>query len=679
VDPIIENSTEKSLIRHKRISKVFTSYLLKEEERKKQIEQDSNSHSGKGRTSKYPEIIQLSQLSESFIKAKTINISNKSLKKISKETSLSRRIIELRMKKWIFITLLLIIINFVIDGQWLNKDSNSYQYLANFIDHFSNQNATWNTPILLRLLEQNKQISIFPIINVTIFDDTLYINESMINSTYRKSELAYDQGLYNGNSLITYSVRTKLKYLAYIGLIRSFVIMMILFLFFFKFKNDIKSLVVDPLEIMIKTVEKIAKDPINANNIKDLEQAILNISKKKKRREFNNNGDIMYEIETIRSSITKISRIMISVLGDSGCEIIKHNLNINQEITYYNHGRRVYGVFGFCEIRNFLEINECLQEDAVLLVNEIAEIVHRIVYIYGGAINKNFGEQFLVIWKIKSKDVTINKKGILLFNKESEDLRFICDQAMIAFLSILIEINNSPKILKYMKNEKIIKKIKNFKVKMGFGLHIGWAIEGTVGSTFKIEASYVGAYVNMAAKLNSATKVYGVSILFSDDIFELLSPEIREHCRMIDRVKIKGLLKPVVLYTVEVNLDLTVKKDYVDFMLIKDLKKELIGKKENIEIGISLEGSIGKYVLLKNSFRELLSRNKPETFYSLFLEGLNLYLSGKWNKAFNLLKQGLELLDNGTDGPTVTLMNYMKRFKLIAPMEWNSFRVLNSK
>jgi len=183
----------------------------------------------------------------------------------------------------------------------------------------------------------------------------------------------------------------------------------------------------------------------------------------------------------------------------------------------------------------------------------------------------------------------------------------------------------------------------------------------------------------MAAKLNSATKVYGVSILFSDDIFELLSPEIREHCRMIDRVKIKGLLKPVVLYTVEVNLDLTVKKDYVDFMLIKDLKKELIGKKENIEIGISLEGSIGKYVLLKNSFRELLSRNKPETFYSLFLEGLNLYLSGKWNKAFNLLKQGLELLDNGTDGPTVTLMNYMKRFKLIAPMEWNSFRVLNSK
>ncbi len=679
MDPIIENSTEKSLIRHKRISKVFTSYLLKEEERKKQIEQDSNSHSGKGRTSKYPEIIQLSQLSESFIKAKTINISNKSLKKISKETSLSRRIIELRMKKWIFITLLLIIINFVIDGQWLNKDSNSYQYLANFIDHFSNQNATWNTPILLRLLEQNKQISIFPIINVTIFDDTLYINESMINSTYRKSELAYDQGLYNGNSLITYSVRTKLKYLAYIGLIRSFVIMMILFLFFFKFKNDIKSLVVDPLEIMIKTVEKIAKDPINANNIKDLEQAILNISKKKKRREFNNNGDIMYEIETIRSSITKISRIMISVLGDSGCEIIKHNLNINQEITYYNHGRRVYGVFGFCEIRNFLEINECLQEDAVLLVNEIAEIVHRIVYIYGGAINKNFGEQFLVIWKIKSKDVTINKKGILLFNKESEDLRFICDQAMIAFLSILIEINNSPKILKYMKNEKIIKKIKNFKVKMGFGLHIGWAIEGTVGSTFKIEASYVGAYVNMAAKLNSATKVYGVSILFSDDIFELLSPEIREHCRMIDRVKIKGLLKPVVLYTVEVNLDLTVKKDYVDFMLIKDLKKELIGKKENIEIGISLEGSIGKYVLLKNSFRELLSRNKPETFYSLFLEGLNLYLSGKWNKAFNLLKQGLELLDNGTDGPTVTLMNYMKRFKLIAPMEWNSFRVLNSK
>ena len=31
----------------------------------------------------------------------------------------------------------------------------------------------------------------------------------------------------------------------------------------------------------------------------------------------------------------------------------------------------------------------------------------------------------------------------------------------------------------------------DFKVKMGFGLHVGWAIEGTIGSKFKIDASYL--------------------------------------------------------------------------------------------------------------------------------------------------------------------------------------------
>ena len=30
-----------------------------------------------------------------------------------------------------------------------------------------------------------------------------------------------------------------------------------------------------------------------------------------------------------------------------------------------------------------------------------------------------------------------------------------------------------------------------YEVEMGFGLHIGWAIEGAIGSKFKIDASYL--------------------------------------------------------------------------------------------------------------------------------------------------------------------------------------------
>lgn len=50
---------------------------------------------------------------------------------------------------------------------------------------------------------------------------------------------------------------------------------------------------------------------------------------------------------------------------------------------------------------------------------------------------------------------------------------------------------------------------------MGFGLHVGWAIEGAIGSEFKIDASYLSPNVNMASRLEAATKQFGVSLLIS--------------------------------------------------------------------------------------------------------------------------------------------------------------------
>ena len=58
----------------------------------------------------------------------------------------------------------------------------------------------------------------------------------------------------------------------------------------------------------------------------------------------------------------------------------------------------------------------------------------------------------------------------------------------------------------------------NYWVSLGFGLHIGWAIEGAIGSTFKIDASYLSPNVNMANILEAATKDYGTPLLFTGDL-----------------------------------------------------------------------------------------------------------------------------------------------------------------
>jgi class 3 adenylate cyclase len=54
---------------------------------------------------------------------------------------------------------------------------------------------------------------------------------------------------------------------------------------------------------------------------------------------------------------------------------------------------------------------------------------------------------------------------------------------------------------------------------MGFGLHAGWAIEGAVGSLQKVDATYLSPHVNMAARLETSSKQYGVPLLASQVTF----------------------------------------------------------------------------------------------------------------------------------------------------------------
>ena len=88
-----------------------------------------------------------------------------------------------------------------------------------------------------------------------------------------------------------------------------------------------------------------------------------------------------------------------------------------------------------------------------------------------------------------------------------------------------------------------------FTVRLGFGLHYGWAVEGAIGSELKIDASYLSPHVSMASRLEAATKQYGTAILVSDSLFTLLSASTQQLCRLVDRVTVKGSNEPVSLYT----------------------------------------------------------------------------------------------------------------------------------
>jgi len=102
---------------------------------------------------------------------------------------------------------------------------------------------------------------------------------------------------------------------------------------------------------------------------------------------------------------------------------------------------------------------------------------------------------------------------------------------------------------------------------MGFGLHLGWSIEGAIGSVFKIDASYLSPNVNMSSKLEEKTKIYGVQLIFSGDFYEYLSPEAREYARIIDLIETDGE-EDLRLYTIDFDLS------YIQIEKADDFKHE---------------------------------------------------------------------------------------------------------
>ena len=106
----------------------------------------------------------------------------------------------------------------------------------------------------------------------------------------------------------------------------------------------------------------------------------------------------------IESAISKIGVLLGLGFGEAGAEIIGQNMVRVGDMELMMAGKKQYAIFGFCDIRNFTDATEVLQEEVMVFVNSIAKVVHSIVDKYLGAANKNIGDAFLLVWKFQQTD-----------------------------------------------------------------------------------------------------------------------------------------------------------------------------------------------------------------------------------------------------------------------------------
>jgi class 3 adenylate cyclase len=483
---------------------------------------------------------------------------------------------------------------------------------------------------------------------------------------------------------------------AIFGLARTLFTIIIFLASIYLFHSDSRKLLLGPFEEMMAKIKKIEQNPMRAAKETQDEKRTLEKEMEKNRWKRKEQAEKdRYETTVLINTLMKSGELLALGFGEAGAEIIIEKLNSTRK----RENNKVICIFGFCDIRHFSEATDELREDIMIFVNEIAEIISTIVDENTGSTNKNIGEAFLLVWKFREADMInvfdhdangelrrdIKLKEFVDFNNP---ITSRCELAVLSFLQCIIVVHTSPTLNRYKSNPLLCRRIPGFHVNMGFGLHIGWAIEGAIGSDHKIDASYLSPNVNLASRLQAATKQFGVHILLSGELQSLLSPEIKKLLRIVDVVNLKGSKLAMRLYTYDMylpdipvdNLPELKDKDRETYKAIQ--KKRLYEYRQRVQkihaefFNNRISGK--KFFFAETSIMAVRKRFK-KSFYDIWDQGFAAYQSGDWAYARANFSKTRSMIKDYTDGPSNVLLKFMEDHDFKAPSDWDGVRHLYSK
>lgn len=87
-------------------------------------------------------------------------------------------------------------------------------------------------------------------------------------------------------------------------------------------------------------------------------------------------------------------------------------------------------------------------------------------------------------------------------------------------------------------------------MQIGIGLNTGLAMIGTVGGTSRMDSTVIGDVVNLASRIEDATKNYFSPLLISQNTLYDLAIPGKYDIRFLDRIRVKGKVQPLSIYEV---------------------------------------------------------------------------------------------------------------------------------
>ncbi|MCH2650212.1 MAG: adenylate/guanylate cyclase domain-containing protein [Candidatus Marinimicrobia bacterium] len=264
----------------------------------------------------------------------------------------------------------------------------------------------------------------------------------------------------------------------------------------------------------------------------------------------------------------------------------------------------------FSDIQNFSTFSEALEPTRmVALMNEYLTVMSQVILDNEGTLDKYIGDAIVAFYGAPAPVENHEKKSCttaLLMEDALEDLRQKWRRE-----------NDWPDIVYSMQHR--------------IGLNCGKMVTGNMGSEMRMNYTMMGDTVNLAARLESSAKQYGVYNFVGENIYEETKDEFI--FRFLDFVQVKGKNIPVKVY-------------------------ELVSAKDNAD-------------------------NHTVNLIKVFEEGLDHYYQQQWDKALAHFKKAEGMEDHFTSRNTTPSAVYIERctmFKDNPPgKDWDGVWTMTSK
>mmetsp|Transcript_35797 Transcript_35797/g.26584 ORF Transcript_35797/g.26584 Transcript_35797/m.26584 type:complete len:217 (+) Transcript_35797:1318-1968(+) len=119
--------------------------------------------------------------------------------------------------------------------------------------------------------------------------------------------------------------------------------------------------------------------------------------------------------------IFRISTLLQRGFGELGAKIVSRTLTTNEQyMDLFQQGKKVSLVFAKFRIRQFTETTDSLQDEIIVFVNKVVKIIHECAKRWDGAPTKNFGDRYLITWKLPHLKHKKHGRRVMIAEGEEE-------------------------------------------------------------------------------------------------------------------------------------------------------------------------------------------------------------------------------------------------------------------